>query len=567
MPTASNITIKETLDLLDGPFSYVAKAIAHGGYTFWLGSGISRDRVVGLDGVLVKLLDYLRSNSTAAADCPYKLALNHVIDLAALDAAQRGQINLATPPQNWGCIDALTNRLWDKYSQVLSTEIAGKPGDFLLWVGLDFPATFAAEEPDCEHLAVGMLVLEGAISEIATPNWDGLIEAAIAQLGHADKVFKITVTGDDLRAPDAAFATLYKFHGCAVRAIKEEAKYRPLLVARSGQIQGWINAQTFKLVRDQLEAVIQRSRAILIGLSAQDVNIKNLFSKVGAIQGWKWNASPTPIIISAETLGQDHKDLLSVAYEGEYDANRDQICEAARVRAYAKPLLLALLLSVLTEKLKVLASDVVAPNLNAAAQSALEGGLVFVRDAIAEAGNAKRMDLTHAVAAGLSRVRHQLSDGLSKDGVQPYYPLDSHPANLMKGKLSLASTGLREAAAALGLIGLDAQAGIWKLKYDDPSSAKSGPLRLASPGTEARVIFAANDDTISTLLGEGVFAEEDSDVVIICAKNVTPPQQRTPGGVYRDGSVGPRYVSLGTMLKDAATLDDLRDAFRKKVSV
>jgi hypothetical protein len=567
LPTASNITIKETLELLDGPLSAVAKAIAHGGYTFWLGSGISRDRVVGLDGVLIKLLDYLRSNSTAAPDCAYKLALNHIVGLAALDTAQRAQIDLGMPPQDWGCIDTLTSRLWDKYSQVLSTEIAGKPGDFLLWVGLDFPTTFAAEEPDCEHLAIGMLVLEGAISEIATPNWDGLIEAAIDQLGHANKVFKITVTGDDLRLPEAAFATLYKFHGCAVRAIKEEAKYRPLLIARSGQIQGWINSQTFKLVRDQLEGIIQRSRAILIGLSAQDTNIKNLFSAVGAIKGWKWNASPTPIVISAEALGQDHKDLLNVAYGDDYDPNRDQICESARVRAYAKPLLLALLLSVLTEKLKVLASDVAAPNLDAAALSEIESGLVFIRDNIAEAGNAKRLELTQTVAAGLSRMRHQISDGLSKAGVQPYYALDSHPAHLMKGKQSLASTGLREAAAALGLIGLDGQAGSWKMKCDDPALPKSGPLRLASGGTEARIIFAANDDTINTLLGEGVFAEDDSDVVVICSKNVTPPQQRNPGGVYRTGSVGPRYVSLGVMFKDAANLDDLRDAFRKKISI
>jgi hypothetical protein len=352
-----------------------------------------------------------------------------------------------------------------------------------------------------------------------------------------------------------------------VRAIREENKYRPLLVARSGQIQSWINTQIFKVVRDQLEAVIQRSRAILIGLSAQDVNIKNLFSSVGAIQGWKWNDNPTPIVISAETLGQDQKDLLLGAYEGEYDANRDQICEAARVRAYAKPLLLAILLSVLTEKLKVLTSDITAPNLNAADHVKLEAGLVFVRDMIAEAGNANRLDLAVSLAAGLSRVRYQLSDGLSKAGVQPYYPLDSHPANLMKAKQSLASTGLREAAAALSLIGMDAQAGNWTLKYDDPKSAKSGPLRLASGGTEARVIFAANDDTINTLLGEGAFAEDEDDVIIICSKNVTPPQQRNPGGVYRDGSVGPRYVSLGNMLRDATNLDDLRDAFRKKVSV
>jgi len=35
LPTASNVTIKETFDLLEGPLNAVAKAIAHGGYA-WL---------------------------------------------------------------------------------------------------------------------------------------------------------------------------------------------------------------------------------------------------------------------------------------------------------------------------------------------------------------------------------------------------------------------------------------------------------------------------------------------------------------------------------------------------
>ena len=49
-------------------------------------------------------------------------------------------------------------------------------------------------------------------------------------------------------------------------------------------------------------------------VSAQDTNIKHMFAAVGAHEGWKWDTVPTPIVISAEVLGQDQKGLLEAAY-------------------------------------------------------------------------------------------------------------------------------------------------------------------------------------------------------------------------------------------------------------
>lgn len=44
---AASISIKDTLLLLDGQYSGVATGIVQGSYALWLGSGISRDRVIG----------------------------------------------------------------------------------------------------------------------------------------------------------------------------------------------------------------------------------------------------------------------------------------------------------------------------------------------------------------------------------------------------------------------------------------------------------------------------------------------------------------------------------------
>ena len=118
-------------------------------------------------------------------------------------------------------------------------------------MGLDFIYTFSSQEPDAEHLAIAMLVLEGAVTDIASANWDGLLEAAMNELGYADSVYQITVTGEDLRGAPTA-AKLYKFHGCALRAIAKEEEYRPLIIARSAQITGWKSDARFKIVRDHL---------------------------------------------------------------------------------------------------------------------------------------------------------------------------------------------------------------------------------------------------------------------------------------------------------------------------
>jgi hypothetical protein len=566
LPTAATITVKETLDLLDGPYLGVSEGVAEGSYAFWLGSGISRDRVIGLDGVLAKLIEFLRTHARPDRDCGYRKALDKIIGMAAPSADERAQIDLGQPSSTWLCMPDLLTRLWNQYSDVLSVEIPKERLDYLLWVGLDFANTFASQDADAEHLAIGMLALEGTVTDLATANWDGLLEAAMKELGYPESFYRIVVTGEDLRGPATA-AVLYKFHGCALRAIEHEDTYRALLVARSAQITAWMSNGTFKIVRDQLEALIQRSRTLMIGMSARDENIKNLFGQVGAQGGWKWTDQPTPIMFSAQELGDDQKNLLIVAYGADYEANRDAICEAATLRAYAKPLLLALLLNVLATKLRVLASDVAAPGLNGNAHALIANGIRHLRNRVAEALNSDRLKLAKSIARGLARARHQLQNGSSPSGTPAYFPLDHQPAHLMRGKLGLVNTGQREAAAALGMIGLEDLVSYWTTSIDDPTDVRSGALRLTSPSATTRVFFAASDDNITSLMDCGAFDEDDRDVVLICSRRVSERQQRNPSVNLRNGKIGPRYVALGPMLAEAASLDALRDNFRDQVAI
>lgn len=561
LPTATTITIAETLDLLDGPLSNFSAGFQAGLYTLWLGSGISRDRVVGLDGVLAKLLENLRLR-IIGADCEHHRAFDKILGLADLSADEKAQIDLTQPVGTWPIHTELINRLWDKYSKVLGTELQGQRFDYLLWDVLDFPTTFARQKADAEHLAIAMLVLEGVVSDLATANWDGLLEAAMVELGRPNETFRVAVTGDDLRGPPG-IGTLYKFHGCANRAIENENEYRPLLVAREAAITHWAQNQNFTQMRQQLRALIARSRTLMIGLSGQDTNIQQLFSA----NGWSWSSDPVPIIFSAQELSDGQKSILEGAYQGDYEANRDKIRADATLPAFGKSLLLALLLSTMFGKLAALAGLLTSPAVGTAGKQSVVEGLKALERAAAQAGNANRYECARTIAALMGRVTEQFLGGAGSAGRRPYTPLSAQPAHLMQQDPTVGFSGRPEAAAALGLIGQGLVANHWSVAVDDPERPTSGALRLVAPAAQARVFLAANDDNINKLIASGAFDEEDDDVVVICSRKVTPRQQRSPSKSWRTGKATPRYVSISDLLGGAASFDEVQGRFNREVGL
>ncbi|TDT92511.1 SIR2-like protein [Azorhizobium sp. AG788] len=561
LPTATTITIAETLDLLDGPLSSFSAGFQAGLYALWLGSGISRERVVGLDGVLAKLLENLRLR-IIGADCEHHRAFDRILDLADLSADEKAQIDITQPVGTWPIRTEIINRLWDKYSKVLGIELQGQPLDYLLWDVLDFPTTFARQRADAEHLAIAMLVLEGVVSDLATANWDGLLEAAMVELGRPNETFRVAVTGGDLRGPPG-IGTLYKFHGCANRAIENESEYRPLLVAREAAITHWANSQHFTQMRQQLRALIARSRTLMIGLSGQDTNIQQLFSA----NGWSWSSDPVPIMFSAQELSDGQKSILEGAYLGDYEAHRDKIRADATLPAFGKPLLLALLLSTMFGKLVALAGLLTSPAVGTAGKQSLVEGLKALKRAAAQAGNANRYECARTIAALMGRVTEQFLGGAGSAGRRPYMPLSAQPAHLMQHDPAVVFSGRPEAAAALGLIGQGLVANHWSVAVDDPEQTTSGALRLVALAAQARVFLAANDDNINKLIASGAFDEEDDDVVIICSREVTPRQKRSPSKSWRTGKASPRYVSISDLLGGSASFDEVQERFNREVGL
>ena len=172
-PTATDITVREVLAHLEGAFASVASAVENGEFALWVGSGISR-KAPNLGDLIERAFDYIRVRAiepgTAAA---YRPALDEALTLAEIvPATVESQFGQALG--DWPEHDAIINRLWNKYSEVLDIRIAGTGVDFILWDAIDIRRAFEHPAPPAaEHLCIAILILEGAVQSVASANWDG----------------------------------------------------------------------------------------------------------------------------------------------------------------------------------------------------------------------------------------------------------------------------------------------------------------------------------------------------------------------------------------------------------
>ena len=86
-----------------------------------------------------------------------------------------------------------------------------------------------------------------------------------------------------------------------------------------------------------------RQPRLMIGFSAQDIDVQDIFLEDAQGSGWNWTDDPKPFLFAEEDLKPGQCDVLASMYAGAYAANRPAIEAAARVRVYAKSLLIALL--------------------------------------------------------------------------------------------------------------------------------------------------------------------------------------------------------------------------------
>ena len=568
-PSAATITVSETLGLLDGPFRAFAEGVAEDRYALWLGSGISFGRVDGLKQIIPRVIDFLRAQiDLGNPDCRFRTALNQALALAQLSPEEQGRVDVARPFTEWPDADAITGRLIGNYARLLETPVDGEADDFVLWNGVDIASTFADAglEPDVEHICIAILLLEGVSSDIASANWDGLVEKAVDMLTGGIPALVVYVRPEDLREPQQR-ARLFKFHGCAVKATAVEATYRPFLVGRQSQIHGWVARQDNAPIVQRLIDLIATKPTLMMGLSAQDANIQAIFAQAEARLAWPWPGDRPSYVFSENAIGVDQQGLLRNVYRAAYTpATRQQIEESALIRAYAKALLVSLVLYTLCAKLRRLI-DLVPGTLEPTDRQHLQAGVVAVRDRVAAAAEPDRMAFIRALVDQSSRAIMMFRDGHAPAAARPYNPISLVPVQQLAADTALPASGLREAAVATGILGLGLQAGVWTLDAIDSSDNTSGVVRVTSSAGAVKVYLVANSHAALRLQHHGHLLDDD-DAILIHSLETTPSLPRSPRGAPgRTGRPGLREVSIAELVGAAATSADLLQRFREEVAL
>jgi SIR2-like domain len=568
-PSAANATVVDALALLDGPFAALAEGVSQDRYALWLGSGISLGRVEGLRKLIPRVLDFLQQQvAVGDENCPFRVALSAIFDIASLTAAERRSVDVEKPIKEWPGLNAIIARLTSNYARFLETAVDDEEDDYLLWEAVAVAQTYGdpAIEPDAEHLCVAILILEGLASDIPSANWDGLIEKAVDQLALGAPTLVVCVHPNDLRDPDLQ-ARLYKFHGCAIRARTDEARFRPLLVAQQSQINGWIARPENAPLVARLIDIAMSKPTLMVGLSAQDANIQAIFAKAEATMAWPWPSNPPAYAFSADQLGIDQRGLLKNVYRAAYSrATREQVYDSALIRAYAKSLLGALVLDALSLKLCALIN--LAPgNLQPAHRAAISLGILRVRDAVAKAAQPNNEAFVRTAIGHAARIGAMFHDGDATAAALAYRPLTARAVQYMASEHMLANTGLREFAVALGLLGLGLQAGHWIIEAVDLADPGAGALRIVSTAGAAKLFLASSGHVALRLKINGHVADGDN-AIVINSQEITVPMARSPRGrMGRKGRPGLREVSMLKLLGEVSNDTELLHRFREELIV
>ena len=566
-PVAATISIRNALAMLDGPKREIADGVANDSYVFWLGSGISREKMPDLRDLAKRVLVTLQGRiDQADANCRYRKALATVVGVAGPSAAEWARIDDAVNPEHWPDFDALAGRLVNSYARMLNITVDNEEADFLLWDVLDAARVYsdATVGPDAEHLCLAALAIEGVASELPTANWDPLIERAVATLAGSLPILRVVVHPEDLRVGRRR-ANLYKFHGCAEAARANPARFRSLLVARENQINRW--PATNAVMGGNLLQLIVTKPTLMLGLSAQDSNIQGLFAEAQARMPWRWPAHPPAYAFAENALGGGQEGLLQNVYHLDYSvANRPQMEAEALVQAYAKPLLLALLLYVLTTKLKVLV-DHRLPGLAPADRQKLHDGLVAARNLMAS-GLTPRADAVLELLQHVGRTLVMLREGaVPGPAAGMYSPLSIQPADQMLGDPALAASGLCQFAVASSLIGLGLDRGLWTATKADTTDPASGAIILIGRSGPAKIYFAATPQAAIQLGTNGLMAANDDGIIVHSQEN-PPAMPRYPRrALGRTVLAALRQVSIDELVAGGSEVEDMLDRFRNAVAL
>jgi len=543
--TANEITVREVLAKFETEFARVADAVENGEFALWVGSGISR-QAPNLGYLIERAFDYIRERAIDPAKAAaYMPALEEALGLAEVEPA-RVQAQYRQPLAVWPEHDAIIDRLWTKYSRVLDIRIAGTDADFILWDAIDIRRVFEHPAPPAaEHLCIAILILEGAVQAIASANWDGFIEAAVVRLSNGvPGVMQVVVDPDQLRGP-AGRARLLKFHGCIVHATREPLVFRRFLTGSYTQIMDWPEKAEFAAMCNAVVGLATAQKTLVLGLSIQDNNLQTLFTRAKAVHAWPWPCAPAAPahVFCEDKIQQGQRDVLRLSYGDAYNANPAAVHEATLLRAWGEKALIALVLTLLADKLTRLMQLALTALGKGPMAGALEPLLKALRNDISDLavpapGALNRTAFVNRAIALWSRMVSLFRVGALPANPDAYETLSNSTPNLIAADQNAQAMSLGRLGVALSLLQYGRAAGLWELRHPASDDLMSGAMtaRASRPDGMDRPLFVVKSATEAIALkSNGAFANDNA--IVVHADNAW---LRMAGAAQARGACAPR---------------------------
>ena len=413
---------------------------------------------------------------------------------------------------------------------------------------------------------MAVLIKEGVVSELATANWDGLIEKAMGTLSGGNSSLAVCVKSADLQEAQNN-PKLIKFHGCAIRAREDEGVYREYIVGRGSQITDWANNDRVKALADHLKVTISARPTLMLGLSVQDFNIQNLFSAASATLGWEWPGDRPSYVFSEQEATPGQINLLKFVYGDAYTPQlRNEIKEGSLLKSFGKPLLLALIFYVLTEKMIRLTTTLPATE-NEPMTTWINEGLLCLRDSMANIDNRDHQTMISELISSVSRLRRLLSTGVVDEADNSYEPLTVRPASEIARDVETRSNGLPETGCALAILGKGVENSYWTIVTSDEPNERASMAVVKSGETETRLFVASSMQAEQSFFNTGRLRVDENALLIRSEQNYNRFNRSPSKAPGRTGEVKLREVSITDLLAEGPTPEKLMEDFRAEAAL
>ena len=540
---------------LRGEHEALAQDVADGRRFFWIGSGISRKQAPDLVELIRQTLLFLRDRAWSGVDdsADHEDALRRI--LASHLPHELTEYN--DRGESWVPGDLESTR--NSYSQILGTWVDRKAtSNYLLMEAASVPSRYGdpSIEPGLDHQLLAILIAEGVLPEMASGNWDGLIERAVRKFTGNPKRLAVHVLAKDTR-DTANVSWLAKFHGCAVKALENPAEYGAAIIATTGQISAWSVAPEFAHLRDPLVQKVQQFRSVVLGLSVQDSDLLNIFTSAASTHPWTWEADHPAYVFAEPRLLDAQETVLANSYS-EYGANRPEILKRSAFGEYSEALLGALVIYVVVEKLKAALRR--NDSLSSLIIHDLEIGVDALEELVTTLTRAEVGRLVQILTLGFSRLVEQFygSQHFRFDG--SYTPLLDGPMSKVEQDPVVTITGANRFALMIGLFGRGRFSARWRLRIREVDNYSFLEVRRNS-SAPVLVALASDEASVDAVLQLPSWASGAAEMAIVHASSPRPNSSRASAsrlGALR-GADTRREVWLDDVISNARSTEDALD--------